>query len=87
MAFMSYLPICVFPAWGWKYSSNWTVDVCGLAILYIPIRSGHVVGEGLQRLEEISWEKNNLWCKGRAEDVHFSFTMLEGVFGKGGDGE
>ena len=46
--------------------------------------SGHVVGEGLQRLEEISWEKNNLRCEGRIEDTHFSFAILEGVFGKGG---
>lgn len=47
--------------------------------------SGHMAGEGLQSLEEINWEKNSLWCKGRIENMHFILlSMLEGVFGKEG---
>lgn len=79
---MSYLPICVSkhgassaPLIGQWMSAVWSVYV------YV---SGHMVGEGLQSPEEISEEKNNLWCKGRIEDMHFSFVMWEHVFGKGG---
>lgn len=64
MSFVSCLSICVFPAWGWKYTSNWTVGVCSLVSLWVCIRPcgerGSVKAQGNELREKQLCAKEKL---------------------------
>lgn len=64
MGFLSCLSICVVPAWGWKYTSNWALDVCSMVSLWVCITPcggrGSVKAQGNELREKQSCAKEEL---------------------------